>query len=422
MTVFSLLAALLIGLVLVFILPGLLGRGRVPELDRDAQNVSIARDRLSELERDREAGAITQEEFEEGQADLEDALAVDLGEKPLLRDSGRPNRILAWGLALTIPVAAVLLYRVIGMPGALDISGPGAPKQVAASTEHSTRTGPDGQPMPPVEKLVEQLAAKLEQSPENPEGWMLLGRTYGVMERWSDAADAYGRAHALVGDDPDLLVTLAEAVGNMQNGSFTGRPEALLKRAMALAPDNPRVLWFNAWAAVDRQDYAGGARLFRKLWPMVQDDPRASEELRKQILALEKEAGIESAPLEVADAAAAAGPVGERITVSVSLDPAVAAQAAPGDTVFIFARALEGPPMPLAVVRKQVKDLPITVSLDDSMAMMPQMKLSNFGQVLIGARVSKSGNAMPQSGDLVGERSPVVLGDEVAVNIDSRKP
>ncbi|MGB0713686.1 MAG: c-type cytochrome biogenesis protein CcmI [Gammaproteobacteria bacterium] len=422
MTVFSLFAALLVGLVLAFILPGLLGRGRVPELDRDAQNVSIARDRLSELERDLEAGAITRQEFDEGRADLEDALAVDLGEQAAVAGSGRPNRFLALGLALSIPVAAVLLYRVIGMPGALDVTGPGEPKRAEAQTQHTARTGPDGQPMPPVEKLVEQLAAKLRESPDNAEGWMLLGRTYGVMERWSDAADAYGRAHQLLGDDPDLLVTLAEAVGNMQNGSFTGRPEALLKRAMELDPENPRVLWFNAWAAVDRQDYAGGARLFRKLWPMVQDDPRAAEELRKQILALEKEAGVESAPLEIAGAPTSPDQDGNRITVSVSLDPALAAQAAPGDTVFIFARALQGPPMPLAVVRKQVRDLPITVSLDDSMAMMPRMKLSNFAQVRVGARVSKSGNAMPQSGDLTGELSPVELGDQVAINIDSRKP
>ena len=127
-----------------------------------------------------------------------------------------------------------------------------------------------------------------------------------------------------------------------------------------------------------------------------------------------------AAPAKGADAAAAKG---QAIAGTVTLSPALAKSAGPNDTVFIFARAAQGPKLPLAVLRKQVKDLPVTFALDDSMAMQPEMKISNFPEVIVGARVSKSGNAAPQAGDLEGLSKPVKMGASgLAIVIDTTRP
>jgi len=259
----------------------------------------------------------------------------------------------------------------------------------------------------------------------------MLARSYAVLERFGDAAVAYARARELVGDQAELLADYADALVMANGRQFTDQAGELLTKALEKEPDNLKALWLAGHWKNQQGEYAEAVRYWQRVAVQLQPGGEDAEVLARQI----SEARAHLAPGEVVEApvaspredkavVATAAAAGKSITVSVTLNPQLAAGAAPEDTVFVFARAVSGPRMPLAIVRKQVSDLPLTVTLDDSTAMSPAMKLSNFDEVSVGARVSKSGMAMPQSGDLQGMVSPVAPGTEqtIELNIDSRVP
>ena len=422
MSLFIVFATLLVVLALALLLPPLLRRpSSTEEPDRDAYNIAIARDRLKELKAERAAGRLSDAEFERGKAELERNLAADLAdaherEGAAVASGGMTAAVLVVGLVL---VGSAGLYLYLGAPQGIDVRGPGASAPAIAETRPM---GLDGKPLPPVAEMLENLAERMEANPDDLDGWALLGRSYAMLGRWTEAAEAWRRAHALASDSPNILIQYAEALGMAQDGRLAGRPEALVEQALAINPEHPQGLWFSGLAASERQDWAMASRRFRALWPMTRDEPEAAAQLKGMIEDAERRAGIQGAPLEQAAAPSTEIDGGAGIDVEVRLDPALQAQVRPEYAVFVFARALQGPPMPLAAVRAQVKDLPLRVRLDDDSAMMPQMKLSNFEQVLVGARVSKAGTAIAQSGDWFGEVSPVRVGAQVVVTIDRRKP
>jgi cytochrome c-type biogenesis protein CcmH len=268
--------------------------------------------------------------------------------------------------------------------------------------------------------MVAKLAAHVEKNPGDAKGWALLARSYYVMARYSDAAGAYARAVALVPGDADLLADYADALGMTQPQRLQGQPLELVQRALAIDPDHWKALALAGTAAFDRKDYREAIAYWERLRRVVPADSQIGRSAEASIAEAHELAGATAA----ATAAPKAGtPSGARVAGRVSLAPALAAQTAPGDTVFIFARAASGPPMPLAVLRKRVRDLPVDFALDDSMAMAPSLKLSGVAEVVVGARVSRSGNATPQAGDLQGLSKPVKVGATgVAVVIDTQVP
>jgi cytochrome c-type biogenesis protein CcmH len=246
------------------------------------------------------------------------------------------------------------------------------------------------------------LAAHLRDNPDDASGWKLLGRAYASMERFPEAADAYAKAAVRTPRDAQLLTDLAEALAMARGRSLEGEPEKLLARALELEPANLKALALAGTAAFTRRDYRAAQAHWEKMLPLV---PAESEEGRSI-----------QASIDEAKALAAQRPLRGRVSLSAK----VKAQASPEDTVFIFVRAAEGPPAPLAVMRKQVRDLPLEFALDDSMAMAPDLRLSGFPRVIVAARVSKSGNAAPQPGDLQGLSAPVANDARgVSVLIDS---
>jgi cytochrome c-type biogenesis protein CcmH len=230
-------------------------------------------------------------------------------------------------------------------------------------------------------------------------------------------------------DQPAILISLADARAMTQGGRISGAPAELVAKALVLDPDNQTALWLAGKAEAEAGNNAEAVKYWRRVEALSQDDPATLAEIRSQIAAAEQAGGLApAAQPEAAEAqpSAPAAPetAGVAITVDVSLDPALAAQADPGDTVFVFARALQGPPMPLAVARHTVAELPLRVTLTDAMAMMPQMKLSNFPAVRVSARVSRSGDAMTKPGDLVSEdaRVDIASADSVSLKIDRAVP
>jgi cytochrome c-type biogenesis protein CcmH len=269
-----------------------------------------------------------------------------------------------------------------------------------------------------MESLVRQLAERLESDPDNADGWYMLARSYMAMGRFEDAIVALEKLRALIGDHPTALVMLADATAMSQGGALAGRPEELVLKVLEQQPDDATALWLAGKAAEERGDYAVAVDYWRRAEPALAEEPDMQAELRQMISQAEAAGGLEASepPRPV--------PAAGSIDVTVDIDPVLVAEARPDDRLFVFARAVEGPPMPLAAARLTVADLPARVTLDDSMAMMPAMKLSSVPQVQVVARVSRGGEPVAQSGDLESEPQIVDVGAGAAVSlvIDRKVP
>jgi cytochrome c-type biogenesis protein CcmH len=424
-TGFIVLSGLMVVGGLALLVFGLLRGRQAQELDRNAENVVIARERLRDLKADLTEGRISEAEYAARREELEAALIDDMadaGAQAVQERSVWYGRWTVAALLVMLPWVTVGVYLAVGTPSALT----GTPPVRASANPHGTG-GASGEDAPSVRELVGRLEERLRQEPDNAEGWTLLARTYMSMERYPDAVKAFERAETLVGDQPEVLLGLADAIAMTQGGRLTGRPATLIDRALELNPNAPIGLWLGGMAAEDQGDYERALALWQRLEPLVAGDPQSAQQVRAMIVRVAGEAGKE-VPTQVATAPpptdTVQGDGGAALTVDVTLDPALKGQVSPDDTVFVYAKATEGPPMPLAIARHRVADLPLRVKLDDSMAMMPAMRLSKFPQVEVIARVSKAGSAMPQSGDLMGSRSPVspASDEQVAIVIDGVIP
>jgi cytochrome c-type biogenesis protein CcmH len=258
----------------------------------------------------------------------------------------------------------------------------------------------------------------MKANPDDAEGWLMLGKSYKYMEQYPKAADAFANAYRLMGERPDVMLLYAEALAFAADKNLAGKPSDLIFKALALEPENPNGLWLAGLAKVQQGDTGGAAALWRKLEASLPEGSGARKEMQQIIAELPGGPQASAGEPQTPPVAAAAS---KSVTVEVSLAPELRPSASPGDTVFIYAQALSGPKMPLAILRKQVSELPVKVTLDDSLAMMPAMKLSNFGEVKLLARISKSGQAVSQPGDLIGTvENAAVSGSGYQIVINQR--
>lgn len=421
MTQFWIIAAGLIGLAMVFIIPTLLRSKPEEDISSNELNIALIKQQLAELEADLESGELDQEHYEASRHDLEKELLLDVsGEETRITGNPKAARLAILGLLVAIPAIAIPLYQKLGTPEII----PRLANMPAGGGQPSTSGGHEspGQSMTSMVELVEKLAQRLEKEPNNPEGWAMLGRSYIALNRFNDALKAYEKAYKLMPNNPDLLLGYATTMARVNGNQFTGRPAQLIDEAMKLAPQDPNVMWLKGITHLQAGEAAQAIQLWEKV--LAQLEPGSEEALsvadyiREAKAQLPEGSAMAAAPETTpAPQATPAADSGKAIRVTVDLDPALRDKVQASDRVFIFARALSGPPMPLAAARRQVKDLPITLVLDDSMAMMPQMTLSKFPKVLVGARVSKSGDPIPKSGDLQGEVSPVIPGQKETVTL-----
>jgi cytochrome c-type biogenesis protein CcmH len=397
-------------------------RGRAqPDIAREASNVAILRDQLAELDRDVAAGVIARDQYDAARRELEQRV---IEESQVLRDKGaqpmRGGAKFAVALGAVVPVIAAALYFALGNPSALDPA-----TQVATAPEHDV----SGQQM---NEMIAKLAARLEKEPDNATGWVMLARSYYAMGRMTEASRAFERAIALVPDDAELLADYADAAAATEN-TLDGKAKGLIERALEADPKQWKALALAGTAAFNRKDYATAVSYWERTKQSVPPTSSLAQSIDSSIAQARELGGLKAsssaAPAAPSDSkptmkAAAPAPLpGASVAGEVKVSPSLAASVAPTDTVFVFARPAQGPKMPLAIFRLQAKDLPAKFNFDDSMAMTPDMKISNQAEVVIGARVSKSGQAMPQSGDLEGLSQPVKIGASgVAVVIDRTLP
>jgi cytochrome c-type biogenesis protein CcmH len=408
MIAFVTLAVLLVLAALLFVLWPLLRAPRAAATTQ-AANLDVYRDQFAELERDVRLGTIDAKQYDVAVAELQRRLLDEAGQDGQVRQAGpaRASRITAAAIALLIPVTAGLLYWHLGEPQALD------PAQHAEADASSIT-------QEQFEAMTEQLAARMAANPDDAEGWAMLGRAYKALGRYPDAAKALAEANQRRPGVPELLVEYAEALAQV-HGKLAGEPRRLLEQALKIAPNDPKALTLAGGAAFEAGDYRQAIRH----WQTVAAGVPADSELGKALATgIERAQAMSGGKPAVAPSQPAAADVAAPVVRGeIRLAAALKERAAADDTVFIFARAAEGPRMPLAVLRKQVRDLPATFQLDDSMAMNPALKLSSVPRVVVTARVSRTGGATPQSGDLQGESQPVAPGARpVSITIDKVLP
>lgn len=319
---------------------------------------------------------------------------------PLMRHGrqqgrSRPIFALALVLALVLPAAAIGLYLTVGTPVTLN-GVPQAPKAMD------------------IDQAVAELKAHLAQEPKDLQGWMLLAQTYSVMHRAADARDAYDHALKIDADNGVAMVGWAEADSLLrEDHRIEGRAADLLERAVKLDPQSQRGLWLLGISQFQHDHYGEAATTWRQLQPLLDPGSTVAKAVAEQIAVADARSGHpgETSP---ETPAATQGPA---LQVQVTLSSSLKDKLSPGDTLFVYARAEQGPPMPLAVARLDAAALPATVTLTDAMGMTPQFKLSSVPRVFVGARISKSGQAMPQAGDLEGDAGVVDVSTRTPVRI-----
>lgn len=419
MTLFWIAAAAMVALALALLLPTLARRRDAAASIDEARNdnLQVLRDQLAQLDAELAAGTLTPDQHRESRAEIERrALDEDLADERPTRVSGpRRATVTAVAIGVLLPLFAAGFYARLGSRDAL------LPPQAASAPEVT---------MAQVEAMVEQLAKVMETKvgqPDELQGWVMLARSYAALQRFPEADKAYARANALAPDNAQLLADRADVMAMLPGQSADGEPARLVARALQLEPDNLKALALAGGAAFEKQDFATAVRHWARARELVPPDSEFASNLDRSLVearAALAAAGGAPKPASgpsVATAAAASAPAS--VSGTLSLAPALKDKVAPTDTVFIVARAAEGPRMPLAIVRRSAADLPIRFTLDDSAAMTPEFRLSKFSQVIVSARVSKTGEATPRAGDLLGQAGPLAPdGKPIEIVIDRVQP
>ncbi len=383
------------------LLPLLRGRRVQAEEDRTALNVALYEERLGELAAQHAAGTLTTKQFETGRADAARELLDDT-------EGGETHR--SSNLGRAVPLIAAILVPLVGCGLYLHW---GASDKVQLTREFAVQPGS-------MEEMTARLERAVQAQPESTEAWYFLARTYMSQERPADAAAAYEQLIELAGRQPELLGQWAQALYFADDRKWSAQMQQLTDEALGGDPHEVTSLGLLGIAAYEEGQFEQAIGYWERLVATLPAEDPSREAIQGGIARAREQMGesASSAAEPIEPAATASQEAG--LTVDVRLDAALSEQVQPTDTVFVFARAVSGPPMPLAVKRLTVADLPATVSLSDADAMTPQLRLSNFEQVRLFARISRDGNAT--RGEWQGSSEPLALGNDGAVKLTIDQP
>lgn len=421
MTAFLIGAAALILITLGLLLWPLRSRQEADGLSRRALNTAIYRDELAELERDLATGELSQDDYDQAKAELQRRFLEDSqSEAQTVAERPPASRTPALVLALVMPLGAALLYLLLGNPAALNVEA-GLPHQQQFTQAE-------------IEHLVSDFAAKLENEPENYKGWAMLGRSYKALGRFPEAVRAYERTGPLLETNADLLVEYADTLAATQG--FDAKTLAVLDRALQIDPAQPMGLWLRGSAAFEAKQYDKAVKDWEALQALLEPGSEDAKAVAANITEARQLGGLQApSPRDAkpgdgkapgADSSRKLGaggtaPSGTTALIQgrVEIAPAVASQLPANSQLMVIARPGDGTRMPVAVLRVPLGQLPTEFTLDDGLAMSPQRKLSQFDEVLLEARISQSGQAIPQAGDLFGPAVKVKIGAKnVRLQID----
>lgn len=402
MTTFLIIAGLMALVTVGLLLLPLLRKDRASE-DRNsaALSVDVLRDQLSDLEAEKRAGRLNAEFFDQEKADLERRAIEDgVGNGSASATADRRQPWLIGLVVVAVPLLAFALYKTMGAPDALT----GKPQVDAAGGANHAVTPEQ------IQAMVVKLAQRLQENPNDGEGWLMLARSYSALGRFPESAAAFGRAAGLLPLNANVLSDYADTLAMAQGRTLAGDPEKIIAHALTVDPRNVKALALSGSAAFERQNYAMAIDEWKKIIAIVPADSSVARQIGNSIADAETRLGRSSASPAVAEVKSPVGAA--EVSGTVSLSPSLKGKVADGDTLFIFARALDGSRIPLAMLRKKAGELPVSFTLNDGMAMAPSAKLSLHQKVMIGARVSKGGDAIAKPGDFEGFSAEVAVGSK----------
>ena len=395
---FILIAVLITVTCLAILVRPLLSRNNDDVITRDAQNIHYAKTRLAELNEQLASNKISQSDYDDLKLEIETSLMQDINldnSTNIQQSTDKSSNAVAITLVCTlIPFAALVLYQLTGTPAALD---PNNLINQQASLAPNSAEGQD------INQMIATVEQRLQENPNDSQGWAILSRTYMVMERYKDSYNASLKLLELIGESAAVYTQLADASALLAGGVFAGQPSDYIQKALAIDPQYPQALWLAGLDAAQLGNVSQANKYWNTLLPLLANSPEQQQELRnimQQTIGAQPDEGIAKSNLSNIGSAAPTETQSQGLTVNVSIDSAIISQSSPTDSVFIFARAQSGPPAPLAVKRLTVADLPTQIQLSDADAMIEQFKLSLFEDVSVIARISKSGNPIAQSGDI----------------------
>lgn len=412
MTLFWITCAVLSIIAILFVaIPLWRGTVKSNAVARDAANLEILRDQIQEMDADLKNGLLASDLHEQGKNELQSRVLEEVGEVEEVETPRTPYKKLAIILSVLLPIMAIGLYTQVGNLDAFsDRAAHGGMSDVGVAAGSSS---------------ISALEQKVESNPADGESLLLLARAYMEAERFADSAKAYENLTQYISDEAWIWADYADALAMAQGQSLRGKPTDLINKALKIDPDSMKGLALAGSAAMERGDFAAAIKHWERLRSLLPADSEDAKMIEgglaeaRQMMSHIKGGKAPMALEQIAPPVQAAASGKERITGKVTLSDSLKGKYSPDDTVFVLARAAEGPKMPLAILRKQVRDLPLTFELDDSMAMQPQMKLSAFDKVVIVARISKSGTAMPEAGDAQGMSQAISPGAKgVSLKID----
>ncbi len=391
MTAFIAAAAAAVAIVLVLLMRPYFGRLAASESSRSQLNAAIYREQFAKLEQDLAEGTLSQADYAQAKAELQRRVLEDTDVADQQSTVvGAPRKTMI-GIALAVPIVAGALYLQIGTPAAMDPLA-----MQAAAAGHGQISSPQQ-----LEQMVATLAQKMEQEPGNRKGWAMLARSYKAIGRPAEALRAFERAGSFIDDDPDMLASYADVLAS-KAGTLAGKPTQLIDKALSVDPNHPMSLWLKGTADFEQKNYPQAIATWERLVAMLQPGSDDARMLEGAINDARAKAGLPPGAVAVA-------PSGANIKGTVELDPALQAKASPDDVVMVIARR-PGTRMPLAVLRTRAAELPLQFTLDDSLSMDPNSRLSSVNEIEVEARISKSGLAKQEPGDLLSPAQTVKLG------------
>ncbi|MCH9673081.1 MAG: c-type cytochrome biogenesis protein CcmI [Gammaproteobacteria bacterium] len=420
-------ALILLAIALTLLLRPMLRNHATDRHTRQSLNLEINREQLAEMEADLAVARADDSPLGRETVARLDAARTELARRILSdtqADVGRAHKagetsrqLSTIIISAAVPATAIICYLVLGEPRALNPENLGA---VAANAPNAITAPNLPAEMPPVDEMLAQLEARLATSPDDADGWETLGRTLNALDRTEDAKDAYQRGLVHHPSSAELLLGQAETMAKLSGNNLTGEPAMLIDKALQISPDHRKGLWLGGIAALT----AGDRSRALERWKRLREAHELSQEEVQLLDRFEAMAGAEATTKQATEPAAASPAGGVDIVVQLGegLPPKAGAQA----SLFVFARNPQGPKIPLAVARIEAPTFPVSVRLDDSMAMMPNMTLSSAPNIVVVARLSRSGNAIAASGDLQGESGVLTMegrtADPVSLVIDSVVP
>jgi cytochrome c-type biogenesis protein CcmH len=383
MTSFLIPALLLLILVLVLLLRPFFFPAKEVAISRRQMNAAIYREELDKLEADRLAGSVDAGGYEQAHAEMRLRLFQDTDEADDQSVLGSPKKTII-GICLFVVLLSAGLYFYLG--DATRIAEKNAERPM---TQES------------VEKMVAEFAAKMEKEPDNLKGWAMLARSYRILGRNAEAAKAYARSGSFVDSDPQLLADYADVLAANADGNFTGKPQQLINKALVLDPNNLLALWLSGTAAFNAKNYKAAVQSWEKLAKQLPSDTDEARAIAASISEARSKGGL--AP------ASAPAISNQGVSGQVEIAPELKSKIKAGDVLMVIARK-PGERMPVAVLKTAATTLPMSFVLNDALAMSPNALISQLPEVSVEVRISKTGMAMPESGDLISTPQTIKVG------------